>query len=187
MDYWRTDAEPQPWAVCVRGLRDPARRARRRRWRGGAGHAVGNNHDGVRRVGPHRRPREDRRHGTVHVAIGASGVAVVNQRRDRVRDGSDLDLQQHVWRGDAGVSANDPELVSRLGGGDPLAIALSINVGSSLVDVSPLSTIGALAVAAVSDQQQSRELFRQLVTWGLSMTIIGAALCQLFAGALARA
>ena len=80
-----------------------------------------------------------------------------------------------------------PSLVGRLGGGDPLAIALSINVGSSLVDVSPLSTIGALAVAAVSDQQQSRELFRQLMTWGLAMTIIGAALCQLFAGALARA
>ena len=77
--------------------------------------------------------------------------------------------------------------IPSLVGGDPLAIALSINVGSSLVDVSPLSTIGALAVAAVSDQQQSRELFRQLMTWGLSMTIIGAALCQLFAGALARA
>ena len=43
-----------------------------------------------------------------------------------------------------------PSLVDRLGGGDPLAIALSINVGSSLVDVSPLSTIGALAVAAVA-------------------------------------
>ena len=35
-----------------------------------------------------------------------------------------------------------------VGGGDPLAVALSINVGSSLVDVSPLSTIGALCVAA---------------------------------------
>ena len=60
-----------------------------------------------------------------------------------------------------------PSLVGRLGGGDPLAIALSINVEPSLVDVSPLSTIGALAVAAVSDQQQSRELFRQLMTWGI--------------------
>ena len=42
-------------------------------------------------------------------------------------------------------------LVARVGGGDPLAVALSINVGSSLVDVSPLSTIGALCVAAVAD------------------------------------
>jgi di/tricarboxylate transporter len=78
-------------------------------------------------------------------------------------------------------------LVERLGGGDPLAIALSINVGSSLVDVSPLSTIGALAVAAVADAEESRVLFRQLMAWGLSMTIVGAALCQLFAGLLARA
>jgi Na+/H+ antiporter NhaD/arsenite permease-like protein len=78
-------------------------------------------------------------------------------------------------------------LVERLGGGDPLGIALSINVGSSLVDVSPLSTIGALAVAAVADTEQSRVLFRQLMAWGLSMTIVGAVLCQLFAGLLARA
>src|SRR5262249_44409980 len=42
-----------------------------------------------------------------------------------------------------------PGLVQRLGGGDPLAVALSINVGSSLVDVSPLSTLGALCLAAV--------------------------------------
>jgi Na+/H+ antiporter NhaD/arsenite permease-like protein len=80
-----------------------------------------------------------------------------------------------------------PSLVERLGGGDPLAIALSINVGSSIVDISPLSTIGALAVAAVADEQQSRDLFRQLMIWGLSMTIVGAVLCQLFAGPLARA
>jgi Na+/H+ antiporter NhaD/arsenite permease-like protein len=79
-----------------------------------------------------------------------------------------------------------PGLVERLGGGDPLAIALAINVGSSLVDVSPLSTIGALAVAAVRDPTQSRVLFRQLMIWGVSMTLVGALLCQLFAGALAR-
>ena len=78
-------------------------------------------------------------------------------------------------------------LVSRLGGGDPLALALSINVGSSLVDVSPLSTIGALCVAAVADQTESRTLFRELMIWGLSMTIVGALLCQWFAGPLARA
>ena len=44
-----------------------------------------------------------------------------------------------------------PGLLARLGGGDPLALSLSINVGSSLVDVSPLSTLGALCVAAVED------------------------------------
>lgn len=79
-----------------------------------------------------------------------------------------------------------PGLVKELGGGDPLAIALSINVGSSIVDVSPLSTIGALCVAAVSDPTISRKLFYQMFIWGLSMIVVGALLCQLFAGMLAR-
>ena len=43
-----------------------------------------------------------------------------------------------------------PGLIERLGGGDALAIASSINVGSHLVDVSPLSTIGALCIAPSS-------------------------------------
>jgi Na+/H+ antiporter NhaD/arsenite permease-like protein len=79
-----------------------------------------------------------------------------------------------------------PGLVRELGGGDPLAIALSINVGASLVDVSPLSTLGALCVAAVAEAEASRDLFRRLMVWGLSMTVVGAALCQLLAGPFAR-
>lgn len=79
-----------------------------------------------------------------------------------------------------------PGLVARLGGGDPLAISLSINVGSSLVDVSPLSTLGALCVAAVADPETARTLFRRLMAWGLSMTLVGALLSQLLAGPLAR-
>lgn len=79
-----------------------------------------------------------------------------------------------------------PGLVTQLGGGDPLAISLSINVGSSLVDVSPLSTLGALAVATLADPGAARDLFRKLMIWGLSMSLVGAVLCQLFAGMLAR-
>ena len=79
-----------------------------------------------------------------------------------------------------------PGLVAQLGGGDPLAISLSINVGSSLVDVSPLSTLGALAVATLADPGAARDLFRKLMIWGLSMSVVGAVLCQLFAGMLAR-
>jgi Na+/H+ antiporter NhaD/arsenite permease-like protein len=78
-----------------------------------------------------------------------------------------------------------PGLVRALGGGDPLAVALSINVGSSLVDVSPLSTLGALCVAAVAGED-AKDLFRKLMIWGLSMSVAGAALCQLFAGPFAR-
>ncbi len=77
-------------------------------------------------------------------------------------------------------------LASRVGGGDPFAIALSINVGSSLVDVSPLSTIGALCVAAVTEPEAARRLFRSMMIWGFSMTVVGAMLCQLAAGSLAR-
>jgi di/tricarboxylate transporter len=79
-----------------------------------------------------------------------------------------------------------PGLVRELGGGDPLAIALSINVGASIVDVSPLSTLGALCVAAIADPEVSKDLFRRLMIWGLSMTVVGAVLCQAFAGPFAR-
>jgi Na+/H+ antiporter NhaD/arsenite permease-like protein len=78
-----------------------------------------------------------------------------------------------------------PRLVQQVGGGDPLAVALSINVGSSLVDVSPLSTLGALCVAAVVEADAARDLFRKLLLWGLSMSLVGALFCQLFAGPLA--
>jgi len=78
-----------------------------------------------------------------------------------------------------------PGLVQRLGGGDPLAVALSINVGSSLVDVSPLSTLGALCLAAVPDPRAAQPLFRKLLLWGIAMALVGAVICQLFAAGLA--
>ena len=65
-------------------------------------------------------------------------------------------------------------------GADPVSIALSMNVGSHLVDVSPLSTIGALCIAAAPVEAETRKLFNQMLAWGLSMTVIGAVLCLLF-------
>jgi di/tricarboxylate transporter len=79
-----------------------------------------------------------------------------------------------------------PGLVQQVNGGDPLAVALSINVGASIVDVSPLSTLGALCVAAVADPEAARDLFRKLLVWGFSMAVVGALMCQLFANAFAR-
>jgi Na+/H+ antiporter NhaD/arsenite permease-like protein len=70
-----------------------------------------------------------------------------------------------------------PGLVQRLGGGDPLAIASSISVSGHLVDVSPLSTIGALCIAAIAPTEDPRALFNKLLVWGMSMTIVGAILC----------
>jgi di/tricarboxylate transporter len=75
------------------------------------------------------------------------------------------------------------DLAAKLGGGSPLEIALSINVGAALVDVSPLSTIGALSLAAVpAGAADMRKLFRNLLIWGFAMTVVGALFCQLLIG-----
>lgn len=71
-----------------------------------------------------------------------------------------------------------PGLVQKLGGGDPLQVAMSINVGAALVDVSPLSTIGALCLAALPPGDDARALFRRLLAWGFAMAVVGALFCQ---------
>ena len=70
-----------------------------------------------------------------------------------------------------------PGLVQRLGGGDALGIASAMNVGGHLVDLSPLSTIGALCLAALPPAADARKVFNQLLAWGLSMTVVGAVIC----------
>ncbi|MBY0496892.1 MAG: C4-dicarboxylate ABC transporter [Cyanobacteria bacterium] len=69
-----------------------------------------------------------------------------------------------------------PGLAARLGA-DPLSIAASMYVGGHLVDLSPLSTIGALCIAALPNEQDARKLFNQLLAWGLSMMLVGAVIC----------
>ncbi len=73
-----------------------------------------------------------------------------------------------------------PGLIERLGGGDPLAIAASMNIGAHLVDLSPLSTTGALCIAAVASGENIRSVFNKLLVWGLSMTIVGGVFCYVF-------
>jgi Na+/H+ antiporter NhaD/arsenite permease-like protein len=75
-----------------------------------------------------------------------------------------------------------PGLAERLGGADPVAIAMSMNVGSHLVDVSPVSTIGALCIASAPPGADSRDLFFKLLVWGLSMSLVGALICYLSFG-----
>ncbi len=74
-----------------------------------------------------------------------------------------------------------PGLVERLGGGDPMGIASAMVVGGHLVDLSPLSTIGALCIAALpgNSVEDSRRLFNQLLAWGMSMTVVGTIACWL--------
>jgi di/tricarboxylate transporter len=72
-----------------------------------------------------------------------------------------------------------PGLIARLGG-DPFSVASSMNVGAHLVDMSPLSTTGAMCLAGISDPAQVRPTYNKLLAWGLSMTIVGAVGCYLF-------
>jgi Na+/H+ antiporter NhaD/arsenite permease-like protein len=71
-----------------------------------------------------------------------------------------------------------PGLATALPGASPIAIATSMNVGGHLVDVSPLSTIGALCLAGATTGD-SRDLFNKLLAWGLSMSVVAAILCYL--------
>jgi hypothetical protein len=65
----------------------------------------------------------------------------------------------------------------RLGATSPLDIAWSMNVGASLVDLSSLSTVGALYIAGAPPGADTRALFNGLLAWGLSMAAVGAVLC----------
>ncbi len=66
-----------------------------------------------------------------------------------------------------------PDLAHHLGGMNPLSIAWSMNVSASLVDLSSLSTVGALYIAGAPPGSDARRLFNQLLAWGLGMTIVG--------------
>jgi di/tricarboxylate transporter len=74
-----------------------------------------------------------------------------------------------------------PGLAERLGA-EMLPIVYSICVGSHLVDISPLSTTGALCIAAAPATENYAVLFNKMLAWGLSMTVVGAAISWLFFG-----
>ena len=81
-----------------------------------------------------------------------------------------------------------PGLVE-LTGGDPIGIISAIDVGSHLVDTSPLSTLGALCIASAGEEEDKGVLdkgvlFRKLLIWGLSMSIVSGIVCYVFFGLL---
>ena len=76
-----------------------------------------------------------------------------------------------------------PGLVD-LTGGDPVSIISAIDVGSHLVDTSPLSTLGALCIASAGEEEDKGVLFRKLLIWGLSMSIVSGIVCYVFFGIL---
>jgi di/tricarboxylate transporter len=74
-----------------------------------------------------------------------------------------------------------PKLAEQLG--DPTLLTrmvIAVDVGSHMVDVSPLSTLGALCLASVADPDVRRTLFRHLLLWGLAMAFVASALAWVF-------
>jgi di/tricarboxylate transporter len=77
-----------------------------------------------------------------------------------------------------------PGLIKEVGGGNPIALISSINIGAHVVDTSPLSTLGALCIASAAEHEDKAKLFRNLMLWGLSMSIVGAVVCYVAFGLL---
>jgi len=65
-------------------------------------------------------------------------------------------------------------LLKELGGGNLLALVSSIIVCGFVVDLSPLSTTGAVFIANADARADKNKLFRNMLIWGFSMAVVGA-------------
>ena len=75
-----------------------------------------------------------------------------------------------------------PGLAKGVPGADVVSMISTINIGSHLVDTSPLSTLGALCISCAGEHEDKAVLFRRLLMWGLSMAGVGAVACYGFFG-----
>lgn len=73
-----------------------------------------------------------------------------------------------------------PKLIEKLGGGNAIEMLISISVGSHMVDVSPLSTLGAIVIASYQVKEERPKLYRNFLLWGLAMAVVGAILSYIF-------
>ena len=77
------------------------------------------------------------------------------------------------------------EAVNTFDADHAVRLASSIDIGAHLVDTSPLSTLGALCIAnAAVDDKAKGILFRNLLFWGLGMSVVGGFVCYVFFGIL---
>lgn len=67
-----------------------------------------------------------------------------------------------------------PPLLKQVGGTDLMALVSSIIVCGFVVDLSPLSTTGAVFIANAGPKADKNRLFRNMLIWGLSMSVVGA-------------
>ena len=70
-------------------------------------------------------------------------------------------------------------LLQQVGGTDLMALLSSIIVCGFVVDLSPLSTTGAVFIANCPPKEDKTKLFRNMLIWGLSMSVVGAVVCWL--------
>ncbi len=70
-------------------------------------------------------------------------------------------------------------LLEQVGGSDLMALLSSIIVCGFVVDLSPLSTTGAVFIANCPAKEDKTKLFRNMLIWGLSMSVVGAVVCWL--------
>lgn len=73
-----------------------------------------------------------------------------------------------------------PELVAKVGAGSPVTAVIAVDVGSHMVDVSPISTLGALCLAALPAGINRASVFRTMLAWGLGMAFFGALVAWVF-------
>lgn len=73
-----------------------------------------------------------------------------------------------------------PGLATKMALTNLIPLVIAVAVGSHMVDVSPLSTLGALSIAAVDDITQRNRLFRWLLIWGMTMSAVAGILAFIF-------
>ena len=77
-----------------------------------------------------------------------------------------------------------PGLIDELGGGNAVSLICSIDVGSHIVDTSPLSLFGAMCIACADEKEDKGKLLRKLLIWGFSMCVVGGIMCYIAFGLL---
>ncbi|BCV22934.1 SLC13 family permease [Moorella sp. Hama-1] len=72
-----------------------------------------------------------------------------------------------------------PVLLQKLGSTDLMPLLSAIIVCGFLTDLSPLSTTGAVFLANAGEKTDKTKLFRDMLIWGLSMSVVGAVISWL--------
>lgn len=72
-----------------------------------------------------------------------------------------------------------PGIIEQIRAGSTASLSIAIAVGSHMVDVSPLSSLGALTIAAYPIAKGRKVLFKNLMIWGFAMSVFAAGLAYL--------